>query len=155
MGLSQTYHETWDCPACGQPVEIESTSPTMKARGFWMPPSRRELMAVCAAQHHSHRRDGSPLPPPPPPDPGARWRPVVRQGDVCIVLVPPAGVAVRPSGDDYEVVDLPHLEPSDLVGSWDRLLSAGRVVARVTADRVRFDDDGGMLDWDALGVGLS
>src|SRR5256885_3486935 len=115
-----------------------------------MPPSQRELIAVCAGQNRSPRRDGSPLPPPPAPDPTARWRPVERQGDVLIVLVPPAGVALRPAGDGYDVVELSRLEPSDLVGSWDRLLSDGNPAGHIAAGDVGFDATGRMIDRDRV-----
>jgi hypothetical protein len=148
MSLGQTYHETWKCPTCGQSVSIISTSPSMKAHGYWMPPSQRELTAVCAGQNRGHRRDGSPLPPPPTPDPMARWRPVERQGDTVIVLVPPAGFALRPSGEGYDVIELARLEPSDLVGSWDGLLAAGHPAGHLPAEDVIFDATGRMIDWE-------
>jgi hypothetical protein len=150
MSLGQTYHETWKCPACGREVEIVSGPPSMKAKGYWMPPSPRELIAVCASQNRAHRRDGSPLPPPPPPDPTARWRPIERQGDTVIVLVPPAGFALRPAGDGFDIIGLARLEPSDLFGSWDRLLDAGHPAGHVAAADVVFDPTGRMIDWERI-----
>ena len=143
-------HETWTCPACGRDVEIEATPQSMKARGYWMPPSERELVAVCARQHHAHRRFGGPLVPPEPTDPELRWRPFLRlDGGVLLVLSPPAGFGLRPiDGDRYEVVRLDHLEASDLVG--DPLVH-GSVVGVVDAAAVVVDEARQLVDWEALG----
>ncbi len=50
---SGPLHETWACPQCGKPVEVETTSLTMKRVGLYLPPGRPELIALCRRQHHS------------------------------------------------------------------------------------------------------
>jgi len=67
------------------------------------------------------------------------------------VLVPPAGVALVPDGaGSYDVVVLARLEPSDLVGSWDRLLASGEHRGTVDSDGVRFDTTRSRIDWERL-----
>jgi hypothetical protein len=151
-------HETWPCPVCRRPVEIVTTSGPLRMHGYWLPPSRAEVIAVCAQQHHAHRRDGRAIQAPEPVDEGRRWRPVVwgvgTEGpQPFIVLVPPAGTALVPDGTGaFDVVLLRRLEPSDLVGSWDRLLASGEHDGKVAGDDVRIDRTGQCIDWDHFTV---
>src|SRR5947209_13785171 len=133
-------HETWPCPVCSQPVEIETTPMAYRRLGLWLPPSSRELVAVCALQRGSHRRDGMPVSPTASPDPEGRWRPVElgpgpAEHRPMLVLVPPAGVVLVPDEQGaFDCVVLPHLEPADLVGSWATLIATGERVTTVAAD---------------------
>jgi len=50
----------------------------------------------------------------------------------------------------FEVVVVGRLEPSDLVGSWERLLAGGERTGTVPGDAVCLDPTGRLIDWDRL-----
>lgn len=99
----------------------------MRQRGYRMPPSERELVAVCARQRPSSASTAAPC--------------------SCSPR-PPASACARVDRDRDEVVRVDHLEASDVVGG--PLVHGSVVVVDAAADSV-VDETRQLVDWEALG----
>jgi hypothetical protein len=119
------------------------------------------VIALCARQHHQHRRDGGYLPASAPPEQTTRWLPVVRPPEpetsgAFVALAGPSAVAFVPittrpgildiNRELFQAVRLSELSVSDLVGSWDGLSARGQILGEVRGDAIRFDPSRKLLD---------
>ncbi|HYD10257.1 MAG TPA: hypothetical protein VEA78_09145 [Acidimicrobiales bacterium] len=136
-------YETWQCPVCDRDVEVETVPMAWRQRGGWLPPGQHELVVLCARQHGTHRRDGSPPRELEAGDPLAHLRLVRRDDDAGDVLVLDDAdpVLLRRVGEVFEAYAVAPLAASDLVGPFGHLVAHGRFLGVVPAGAVRFVGD--------------